>query len=93
MFAKINEDGAIEFAPKNFVTESGETIINFDQSIDDMTANGFSEIVDTTMPDDGQEYNCHYELVDGVITLVWEVAPPNEEIVDPDEYPDMQGGV
>lgn len=49
MYAKLN-NGVIMYAPLNYVNEEGQLILNFNKSIEAMTANGFKEVIDV-VPD------------------------------------------
>ena len=45
MYAKLI-DGALQYAPKNFLTESGQYISNFNNNEDLMIKYGFKEVID-----------------------------------------------
>lgn len=72
-------DGCFQAAPKNFITDGGQTIINFNCSPDLMEENGFLPVVEADMPDDENLYEGTYAERDGKIYQEWRLVVVSED--------------
>lgn len=78
MFAKI-ENGYIIYPPKH-LKENGRYVANYNKHIDDLIADGWLEVIETT-PEQREGYYpvAKYEEKDGKIYQTWEYFEANEE--------------
>lgn len=77
MYGKI-ENGEFQFAPINFITPAGRTIINFHKSPAKLAEYGFLPVTESPIPeyDPETEYPVdHYEQGDGAIIQSWTIEP------------------
>ena len=71
-------DGVFEWAPINFVTPTGRTIINFNRKARYLEEYGFLPVQTAPVPDydpETEEAVDHYAEGDGVIFQSWTIEP------------------
>ena len=81
MFGRINPDNrAFEWAPVNFMTPDGKTIMNFDLDEDQMRSYGFKQVAMETEPEVGTNQFAVPRYVDKgeYVLQTWEII--DEEI-------------
>ena len=78
-YVKFITENQVQYPPKNYTTEDGTTIFNFDKNEDALKANGFKELVITNR-ENGRSYKVTYKETDSqVIEILEDITKEIEE--------------